>query len=130
MKLINTHPVKKSDLGFHGNLFGGKLLSWIDASAAGFAMEFCESHKMVTLKIDECFFKKPAKEGQIIKIYADVKSIGTTSIDIYMEARSRDLSSGQVQVVLSTSLRFVRLNELGEPTPIDERVIEKFNNQE
>jgi hypothetical protein len=28
MDLLVTHPVKKSDLGFHGNLFGGKLLSW------------------------------------------------------------------------------------------------------
>ena len=26
MDLLATHPVKKSDLGFHGNLFGGKLL--------------------------------------------------------------------------------------------------------
>ena len=33
MELINTHPIKKSDLGFHGNLFGGKLMAWIDASA-------------------------------------------------------------------------------------------------
>ena len=28
MELLNLpHPVKKSDLGFHGNLFGGKLLA-------------------------------------------------------------------------------------------------------
>ena len=26
MKYITQHPIKKSDLGFHGNLFGGKLL--------------------------------------------------------------------------------------------------------
>jgi len=26
MELLNTHPIKKSDLDFHGNLFGGKLL--------------------------------------------------------------------------------------------------------
>ena len=36
MKYITQHPIKKSDLGFHGNLFGGKLLAWLDA-AAGFA---------------------------------------------------------------------------------------------
>ena len=28
MQHITTHPIKKSDLGFHGNLFGGKLLAW------------------------------------------------------------------------------------------------------
>ena len=37
MELISTHPVKKSDLGFHGNLFGGKLLAWVDAAGAAFA---------------------------------------------------------------------------------------------
>ena len=35
MQLLSTLPVKKLDLGFHGNLFGGKLLSWIDAAVAG-----------------------------------------------------------------------------------------------
>lgn len=29
MTFLNSHPIKKSDLGFHGNLFGGKLLAWI-----------------------------------------------------------------------------------------------------
>ena len=40
MEFLNSHPIKKSDLGFHGNLFGGKLLAWIDASAAGYAMQY------------------------------------------------------------------------------------------
>ena len=39
MELISTHPVKKSDLGFHGNLFGGKLLAWVDAAGAAFSPE-------------------------------------------------------------------------------------------
>jgi acyl-CoA hydrolase len=30
MEILNTHPIKKSDLGFHGNLFGGKLLAWLE----------------------------------------------------------------------------------------------------
>ena len=39
MELLNTHPIKKSDLGFHGNLFGGKLLAWMDAAAAGYGAD-------------------------------------------------------------------------------------------
>jgi acyl-CoA hydrolase len=30
MELVSTHPVLIPDAGFNGNLFGGKLLSWID----------------------------------------------------------------------------------------------------
>ena len=62
MDLLNTHPIKKSDLGFHGNLFGGKLLAWLDASAAAYSMQVCDTPLMVTIKIDECVFKKSAKE--------------------------------------------------------------------
>ena len=58
-ELISTHPIKKSDLGFHGNLFGGKLLAWLDASAAAFAAEFCDTPRMVTKAIDKCVFSKP-----------------------------------------------------------------------
>ena len=63
MELITTHPVKKSDLGFHSNLFGGKLLAWIDASAAAYAAQVCDTPRIVTVAIDKCIFKKPAKEG-------------------------------------------------------------------
>ena len=70
MKHITTHPIKKSDLGFHGNLFGGKLLAWMDAAGAGFASEVCDTPRMVTKAIDECVFNKPAKEGQLLKSLA------------------------------------------------------------
>ena len=130
MKLITTHPVKKSDLGLHGNLFGGKLLAWLDAAGAAYVMEVCDSPRMVTIKIEECIFKRPAKEGQLIKIYANVKEIGNTSITVYLEARSHNVYSGSQNVILSTEVKFVRIDENGDSIPISERVKEKLKNQE
>lgn len=127
-KLISTHPVKKSDLGFHGNLFGGKLLSWLDAAGAAFAMEVCDSPRMVTVKIEECIFKKPTKEGQLLKIYGMVKSIGNTSLTLTLEARSHNVYSGTQNVILSTNICFVRIDENGDPIPISERVKQKIEN--
>jgi acyl-CoA thioesterase YciA len=127
MELITTHPIKKSDLGFHANLFGGKLLAWLDASAAAYAMEVCDTPRMVTVKIDECVFKKPAKEGQLIKIYGSVDSIGTTSLTLYIEARAHNVYSGQQSVILSTNIKFVRIDENNEPIPIAQRVKDKYN---
>lgn len=128
MELLNTHPIKKSDLGFHGNLFGGKCLAWIDSAGAAYAMEVCDTPRMVTIKIDECVFKKPAKEGQLIKIYGEVKSFGNTSLTIYMEARSHNVYSGKQNVILSTNIKFVRIDEMGDPIPISERVKKKYIN--
>lgn len=127
MELITTHPIKKSDLGFHANLFGGKLLAWLDAAGAAFAMETCDTPRMVTIKIDECLFKKPAKEGQMIKIYGDVKEIGNTSITLYLEARAHNVYSGQQSIILSTNITFVRIDENGDSIPISDRVRSKFN---
>ncbi len=62
MELLNTHPIKKSDLGFHGNLFGGKLLAWIDAAAAGYSMQLCDTPRMVTGMIDKCFLRNLQKK--------------------------------------------------------------------
>jgi acyl-CoA thioesterase YciA len=126
MQLISTHPIKKSDLGFHANLFGGKLLAWLDASAAAYAMEVCDTPRMVTVKIDECIFKKAAKEGQMIKMYGSVDTIGTTSITLYMEARSHNVYSGKQNVILSTNIKFVRIDENNDPIPISDRVRNKF----
>jgi len=125
-QLVSTHPIKKSDLGFHGNLFGGKLLAWLDASGAAYAMEVCDSPRMVTVKIDECVFKKPAKEGQLLKIYGKVINIGKTSLTLNLEARSHNVYSGTQSVVLSTNIKFVRIDENGDSIPISERARSKF----
>ncbi len=127
MELISTHPVKKSDLGFHGNLFGGKLLAWIDAAGAALAQEAADTPRMVTVKIDECVFKRPAKEGQLVKIYGDVISIGKSSMVLKLEARSHNVYNGNQSIVLLTNITFVRIDEQGEPIPISERVKNKYS---
>jgi len=126
MELLNTHPVKKSDLGFHGNLFGGKLLAWLDASAAAYAAQFCDTPRMVTISIDKCVFKKPAKEGQLINIYGDVEKVGNTSVKLKLEARSHNVYNGRQQIVLSTFITFVRVDEQGDAIPISDRVRNKL----
>ena len=126
MELLNTDPVKKSDLGFHGNLFGGKLLAWLDASAAGYAAQCCDSPRMVTISIDKCIFKRPAKEGQLIKIYGSIDTIGRTSIVLKLEARSHNVYDGRQAIILSTYMTFVRIDEQGEPIPISDRVKKKW----
>ena len=126
MDLVATHLVKKSDLGFHSNLFGGKILSWIDVAAAAYSMQVCDTPRMVTIAIDRCEFKKPAKEGQLVKIYADIVEIGNTSIVIKIEARSHNVYSGEQKVIVSTNIKFVRIDENGDSIPISDRVRTKY----
>ena len=126
MDLLSTHPVKKSDLGFHGNLFGGKLLSWIDAAVATYAMEKCRSQNMITIAMDKCVFLKPAKEKQLVKIYAEMVKVGNTSATFNIEARGYNVFRGDEVVLLATNMTFVRVDEEGAPIPISEQVKRTF----
>jgi acyl-CoA thioesterase YciA len=126
MDLLSTHPVKKLDLGFHGNLFGGKLLSWIDAAVAAYAMEKCRSQNMITVAMDKFVFKKPAKEKNLVKIYADVLKIGNTSATFKVEARAYNVFRGDEVTLLETSMTFVRVDDEGAPISISQTVKDKY----
>ena len=126
MDLLSTHPVKKLDLGFHGNLFGGKLLSWVDAAVAAYAMERCHSKNMITVALDKCVFEKPAKEGQLVKIYACMSKIGNTSATFRVEARAYNVFRGDEVVLLSTNMTFVRVDDEGVPISISQTAKDKY----
>jgi len=128
MEQLNTHPIKKSDLGFHGNLFGGKLLAWIDSSAAGYAMQICDTPRMVTVSIDQCNFEKPAKESQLLKIYGLPTKVGNTSMTLYMEARAHNVYTGKQDLVLKTQITFVQIDEGGNPIPLGEKAKKRIIN--
>jgi len=127
MDLLSTHPVKKSDLGFHGNLFGGVLLAWIDSAVAAYAMEKCRTQNMITMAIDECVFKKPAKESNLVKIYAELSRIGNTSATFKVEARAYNVFRADEVVLLATKMTFVRVDNEGQPISISQQVKQTFN---
>jgi acyl-CoA thioesterase YciA len=118
MQLISTHICKGQNIGVHGNLFGGVMLSWLDEAGAAFTAQVCGSPRMVTKCISEVVFNKPVRPGQIIKIYGDVIKIGTTSITTQLEARRHSVVNGSQRSVCSVEMTFVRIDGDGEPVPI------------
>ena len=96
MELISTHFIKSANVGYHGNLFGGTMLAWLDEA------------------------------GQIIKIYGAVMTVGETSITIRLEARRHSVYNGSQRTVLTTDMTFVRIDGDGEAIPVGEKVKNKF----
>lgn len=84
---------------------------------------------MVTICIDKCVFKKPAKEGSLLKIYGEVAKIGNTSITLYLEARSFNVYTHEEDVLLSTNITFVRIDEEGTSIPISDKVRERLTQE-
>lgn len=110
------------DIGIHGNLFGGILMSWLDEAAAAYATEYCYTPNMVTVKVGELIFKRPLKSGQHVRIYGEVVDLGRTSVTLNLEARKYSLYNAEETVVCTTTFTFVRIDDDGTPTPIGESV--------
>ena len=127
MELITTHICKASEIGIHGNMFGGTMMSMIDESAAAYASQLCDTPRMVTIKIEELVFKKPVKVGNLMKIYGNVIQFGRTSVSIYIEVRKHNVYTGEQDVVTHTNIKFVRIDEEGNPIPILDRVVTRYN---
>lgn len=108
----------RKDLGVHGNLFGGNLVSWIDEAAASYACRLCDTHRMVTVKINELIFKKPIKEGDIIRIYGSVEKIGDTSITLQLTVKNHNPLNSIEETTTSTQITFVKIDENGLSTKI------------
>jgi len=126
MELISTHICKASEIGVHSNMFGGNIMSIIDESSAAYASQICDTPRVVTIKIDELTFKKPVKVGNILKIYGNVKEFGNTSLTMYIEMRKHNVYNGKQEVVTHTNIKFVRIDDEGNPLTISERVKKRY----
>lgn len=126
MNLLSTHPIKTSDLGFHGNLFGGSVLAWMDASAVSYAMCLCAEPRMLTLSLEDCHFKKTVKEGEVLSLYGFPCHLGRSSIRIAVEARVLNLTTQEEWTVLCACLRFVCVDGQGKSKPISEAACERI----
>ncbi len=118
MELITTKVCMKGNIGVHGNLFGGTMLSWLDEAGAAFACQVAQSTMMVTKSISKVEFCRPVKVGRIVKIYAQTIKIGNSSLQVHLEARSHNPQTGKQKIVCSTDMVFVRIDDEGDSVPI------------
>jgi len=126
MELISTYICKAGDIGVHSNMFGGHIMALIDDSAASYAAQICDTPRVVTIKIDSLVFEKPVKSGNIVKIYGEVKEFGNTSVTLYIEMRKHNVYNGKQDVVTHTHIKFVRIDDEGNPLSISDRVKTRY----
>lgn len=111
--LITTHLVKEFDLGVHGNLYGGRMLDWLDEAGALFVHDTYKGNVFVTWKCGETIFHKPVKLKAIVKLYIKNVEVRTHSVGFDISATVEE------EEVVSTSMVFVCVDaETGEKTAI------------
>ena len=129
MQLISTHYVMAKQVGYHGNLFGGIMLAWIDEAGAAFACQIADTGRMVTKHISALTFERPVRPGQLIKIYGRCLKIGKTSVTIEIEARRHSIYNGTQKPVCKCQVVFVRIDGDGEPVPIAPHIRKKLEDK-
>lgn len=115
MQFYSRKWVMPEDLNPNGSLFGGRLLSWIDAEAAIFAMcELGQDKHLVTKFISEINFVSSARQGEVIEMGVEIVKVGSSSITLH--ALVRNLITKAVIIEID-DIVFVSLDENGKPVP-------------
>lgn len=77
-----TVLIRNEFLNHYGTLFGGQMMHWADDMAYAAASLAFPQANFVTKLFGQFDFRSPAHGGDIIKIFSEVESIGTTSCRI------------------------------------------------
>src|SRR5688500_12808884 len=100
-----------------GNIFGGWIMSVMDASALMTATKIAHG-TVVTVAVSNMTFLEPVRVGDAICCYTDVSAIGATSITLAVEVWVLRQGRGDRVKVTDAEFKFVALNDNGYPRPV------------
>ena len=106
-----------ADANPSGDIFGGWVLSQMDIAASICAVDRYQC-RTVTVALDAMSFISPVKVGDVLSVHTELKKVGNTSMDIYVEAWAKRGRLGETYKVTEAMFKFVAVNEDGLPTPV------------
>ena len=108
-----------ADTNARGDMFGGWLMSQVDV--AGSVAAFKKAHgRIVTVAVNDFRFLKPVFVGDLVSIYSEVTKVGTTSIQVFIQAFSERLIDNiEVILVAEATLTYVAIDDERRPRPVN-----------
>ncbi len=107
-----------ADLNPAGDVFGGWVMSMVDIAGAIPAVRRARS-RVTTVAVNSFVFKQPVSVGDLVSFYAEVSSIGRTSITVDVEVfAERDPENPVVVKVTEARLTYVALDDKGRKRPL------------
>jgi acyl-CoA thioesterase YciA len=102
---------------YNGDIFGGWLLSQMDLAGVSLCNNVSYG-RYVTMTIDRMVFRKPVKVGDIVEIMGKINKVGNTSIEVDLIVYATTMETGKKKLVTEGTIKYVKINNLGEPTPV------------
>ncbi|MGK0398302.1 MAG: acyl-CoA thioesterase YciA [Gammaproteobacteria bacterium] len=106
-----------ADANPSGDIFGGWVLSQMDIAASICAVDRAQC-RTVTVALDAMSFISPVKIGDVLSVHTELRKVGNTSMDIYVEAWAKRGRLGKTDKVTEAMFKFVAVDEGGLPTPV------------
>jgi acyl-CoA thioesterase YciA len=106
-----------ADTNPYGDIFGGWLMSIMDSAAGTVAARYSRG-RAVTISVDGMTFHKPVKVGDVVSVYAEVVSVGRSSMKIEVSAWRRIRAGEETDRVTHATFTFVAIGDDGRPRVI------------
>ena len=103
-----------------GDIFGGWFMAQMDLAAGNTAARIARG-RSATVAVDGIQFLKPVSVGHEVTLFAELESVGRTSMRIQVEAWRRARDGDETEKVTEALSTFVALNQDGRPRPIPDR---------
>jgi acyl-CoA hydrolase len=100
-----------------GNLFGGRLMQFIDLVGAVAAVRHCRNI-VVTASMDHLDFVAPVHVGDLLILKASVNRAFRTSMEVGVRAMVEDARAGTLRHVSSAYLTYVAVDSEGNRVPV------------
>jgi acyl-CoA hydrolase len=120
---IMTEIIFPADTNYHGTLFGGKVMQYIDKIATVASMRHARK-LVVTASSDSLDFLAPVKMGEALQLEAFVSWTHRSSMEVYVKVQSENLLTGETQTTATSYLTFVAVDDEGKPTPVPQVIPE------
>jgi acyl-CoA hydrolase len=114
---VNTEVVLPNDTNHVGNLFGGKLMQWVDITAAIAAQRHC-GRVVVTASINHVSFDNPIKQNSIVTLEAKVSRAFNSSMEVFVDVYVENAVTGEKTKCNEAILTFVAIDQNGSPLPV------------
>jgi len=100
-----------------GDMFGGWIMSLMDASGAITAMREARG-RVVTVAVSNITFHRPVKVGDVVCCYTNVTRTGRSSITLDVEVWVLRQGQGSREMVTSAEFTFVAIDAEGQKRPL------------
>ncbi|MBV8167393.1 MAG: acyl-CoA thioesterase [Alphaproteobacteria bacterium] len=106
-----------ADTNPNGDIFGGWLMAQMDV--AGGSVAVARAHgRVATVAVDAMTFHKPVHVGDVVSVYAAVKRVGRTSIQVHVQAWARRARGEVEEQVIEGTFTYVAIDENRKPRPV------------